>query len=164
MQHPAKLYLDQVSAKKENPEGVTELREPLYTDALDKLDPDAPVVMLNLVKFRARSLDGDGSGWDAYLRYSSHTSPLLKARSATILWAGTVNALAFRTDPGGDWDYAVLVWYPNPAAFVDMMTSPEYAEGNVHRENGTERHSISPPGWTTQSCKHHSHASSVTKQ
>jgi hypothetical protein len=23
-----------------------------------------------------------------------------------------------------------------------MMTSPEYAEGNVHRENGTERHSI----------------------
>jgi hypothetical protein len=70
------------------------LRDPLYTEAVEGLDPDEPVVMLNLVKFRARSLDGDGSGWDAYLRYSAHTSPLLKQRGATILWAGTVGALA----------------------------------------------------------------------
>ena len=26
----------------------------------------------------------------------------------------------------GDWDCAVLAWYPRRAAFVDMMTSPEY--------------------------------------
>lgn len=121
---------------------MSELREPLYTEAIEGLDPGTPVVMLNLVKFRAHSLDGDGTGWDAYLRYSVHTSPLLKQRGATILWAGTVGALAFGADPGGDWDYAVLVWYPTPSAFLEMMTSPEYAVGNVHRENGTERHSI----------------------
>jgi len=34
------------------------------------------------------------------------------------------------------------VWYPRPSAFTDMMTSAEYAVGNVERENGTERHLI----------------------
>jgi hypothetical protein len=39
-------------------------------------------------------------------------------------------------------DYVALVWYPRPAAFLEMLTSAEYAIGNVERENGTERHSI----------------------
>ncbi len=68
--------------------------------------------------------------------------PLLKARRGTILWAGDVRAVALGSVVEGDWDYAVLVWYPRPAAFLDMMTSPEYAAGNVDRENGTERHLI----------------------
>lgn len=118
------------------------LREPLHIDAVAGLDPATPVVMLNLMKFRARSLDGNGSGWDAYLRYSKHTARLFKARGATILWAGDVGAVALGPEADGDWDYAVLVWYPRPAAFLDMMTSPEYAVGNVDRENGTERHLI----------------------
>jgi hypothetical protein len=118
------------------------LREPLQVDAVAGLDPDAPVVMLNLMKFRARSLDGNGSGWDAYLRYSAHTSPLLKARGATIVWAGDVQTVALGALAEGDWDYAALVWYPRPSAFVDMLTSREYAVGNVDRENGTERHLI----------------------
>jgi len=118
------------------------LREPLQVDALTALDPDAPVTMLNLMKFRAQSRDGDGSGWDAYLRYSRHTSPLIKACGGTIVWAGDVETVALGALTEGDWDYAALVWYPNPAAFLDMMRSPEYAVGNVHRENGTERHLI----------------------
>ena len=118
------------------------LREPLQIDALRALDPGAPVTMLNLMKFRARSLDGDGSGWDAYLRYSAHTAPLFKARGGTIVWAGDVKGVALGALAEGDWDYAALVWYPNAAAFLDMMQSPEYAIGNVHRENGTERHLI----------------------
>jgi uncharacterized protein (DUF1330 family) len=118
------------------------LREPLQIESLGKLDPAAPVTMLNLMKFRARSLDGNGSGWDAYLRYSAHTAPLFKARGGTIVWAGDVKAVALGALAEGDWDYAALVWYPRPAAFLEMMTSPEYAIGNVHRENGTERHLI----------------------
>ena len=118
------------------------LREPLQLDALRALAPEAPVTMLNLMKFRARSLDGDGTGWEAYLRYSAHTAPLFKARGGTIVWAGDVKAVALGALADGDWDYAALVWYPRPAAFLDMMRSPEYAVGNVHRENGTERHLI----------------------
>ena len=118
------------------------MREPLHVDAVAGLDPDTPVVMLNLMKFRERSLDGNGSGWDAYRRYSAHTVKLMKARGATIIWAGDVRAVALGPLTDGDWDYVALVWYPTPAAFVDMLTSPEYAIGNVERENGTARHQI----------------------
>ncbi len=121
---------------------TTTLREPLQVDAIAGLDASAPVVMLNLMKFRARSRDGNGSGWDAYRRYSAHTSPLLKARGATIVWAGDVRGVALGEVSEGDWDYAALVWYPRPSAFLEMMNSREYAAGNVDRENGTERHLI----------------------
>ena len=35
------------------------------------------------MRFRARSLDGNGSGWDAYLRYSKLTIKLIKAEGGT---------------------------------------------------------------------------------
>ena len=40
--------------------------ELLNVRGLEALERDKPVVMVNLMRFRARSLDGDGSGWDAY--------------------------------------------------------------------------------------------------
>ena len=52
----------------------------LNVKGLQALDPKASVVMVNLMRFRERSLDGDGSGWDAYLRYSALTVPMIKAR------------------------------------------------------------------------------------
>jgi uncharacterized protein (DUF1330 family) len=94
------------------------------------------------MKFRAKSLDGNGTGWDAYKRYSANTVVQLKARGATIIWTGDIRAVALGPFAEGDWDYAALVWYPTPAAFVDMMHSTEYLRGNVDRESGTERHLI----------------------
>ena len=121
---------------------MTNLTDSLHLDAVRGLNADAPVVMLNLMKFRAKSLDGNGSGWDAYKRYSAHTSRLLKARGATIIWTGDVRTVALGALAEGDWDYAALVWYPRPAAFIDMVQSDDYAMGNVERENGTQSHLI----------------------
>ena len=69
-------------------------REILNVEELQGLDVDEPVVMLNLMKFREKSLDGHGSGWDAYQRYSRAVIDLLKANRGTILWAGPVVASA----------------------------------------------------------------------
>jgi len=66
--------------------------EHLNDEALRKLPDDAPVVMLNLMRFREKSLDGNGSGWDAYLRYSRLTITLIKAQGGTIIWAGDAEA------------------------------------------------------------------------
>ena len=66
----------------------------LNVKGLEALDPQAPVVMVNLMRFRERSLDGDGSGWDAYLRYSALTVPMIKARGGTLLWTGDAKAVA----------------------------------------------------------------------
>ena len=36
----------------------------------------------------------------------------------------------------------VMVQYPSRAAFLEMMTSSEYAQVNAHRENGVEAHVV----------------------
>ena len=82
--------------------------------------------MVNLVRFRERSLDGDGSGWDAYLRYSGLTVPMIKARGGTLLWTGDAKAVALGAEDGNQWDYLALVYYPTVSAFIDMMTSHDY--------------------------------------
>nr|QIP10919.1 DUF1330 domain-containing protein [Bradyrhizobium symbiodeficiens] len=110
---------------------------------LERLDPQAPVVMLNLMRFHARSRDGDGSGWDAYLRYSAITVPMIKARGGTLLWTGEAKTVALGPQAGNDWDFVALVHYPTVAAFLDMMTSEAYErEADPHRVNGCAEHVI----------------------
>ena len=103
-----------------------------------------PVVMLNLVRFRERSADGDGSGHDAYLRYSRGFVPLLKRCGGTILWAGDVTGVAIGDDEADAWDYAVLVQYPDRQAFVATITSDDYRAINHDRLAGLDKHVILP--------------------
>jgi uncharacterized protein (DUF1330 family) len=99
--------------------------------------------MVNLMRFRDRSLDGDGSGWDAYLRYSALTVPMIKARGGTLLWTGDAKAVALGAQEGNQWDYLALVYYPSVAAFIDMMTSADYeSRCDPHRTNGCAEHVI----------------------
>ena len=116
--------------------------EHLNEATLAALPDDTPVTMLNLMRFRERSLDGKGSSWDAYLRYSAFTIRLIKARGGTIVWAGNAEAVALGEPDRHRWDYVALVRYPSRAAFLDMMKSPEYAPANVERENGCADHAI----------------------
>ncbi len=115
----------------------------LNVEGLAAMDAEAPVVMLNLMRFHARSLDGDGSGWDAYLRYSALTVPMIKARGGTLLWTGEAKAVALGRAERASWDYVALVYYPSVAAFLDMMRSPDYEmRCDPHRRNGCAEHLI----------------------
>ena len=115
----------------------------LNIEGLATLAPQEPVVMVNLMRFRERSLDGDGSGWDAYLRYSALTVPMIKARGGTLLWTGNASTVALGGPDGNQWDYLALVYYPTVAAFIDMMTSADYeTKCDLHRRNGCEAHVI----------------------
>lgn len=114
----------------------------LNVDALRALPDDGPVTMLNLMRFRERSLDGKGSGWDAYLRYSALTIKLIKAAGGTIVWTGEAQAVALGMPDAHRWDYVALVRYPSRAAFLEMMTSAGYQAANVERENGCADHAI----------------------
>ena len=75
-------------------------------------------------------------------RYSKADIPLLKRVGGTILWAGHVEGTAVGDLGAGRWDWVVVVWYPSRAAFMAMMTSPEYAIANIDRENAIEDHVI----------------------
>jgi uncharacterized protein (DUF1330 family) len=115
----------------------------LNVEGLQELEHQGPVVMVNLMRFHARSLDGDGSGWDAYLRYSALTVPMIKARGGTLLWTGDAKAVALGAQAGHHWDYLALVYYPSVAAFIDMMTSADYENlSDPHRRNGCAEHVI----------------------
>jgi len=115
----------------------------LNIEGLEQLQHQGPIVMVNLMRFFERSLDGDGSGWDAYLRYSALTVPMIKARGGTLLWTGQAMTVALGPPDGNQWDYLALVYYPNVAAFIDMMTSADYETlCDPHRRNGCSAHLI----------------------
>ena len=115
----------------------------LNIKGLAEMQHRGPVVMVNLMRFRERSLDGDGSGWDAYLRYSALTVPMIKARGGTLLWTGDAKAVALGDPTHQQWDYLALVYYPSVAAFTEMMTSADYeTRCDPHRTNGCAEHVI----------------------
>ncbi len=118
--------------------GPNPLNEALVRDLPDT----GPVVMINLLRFREKSADGHGTGWDAYVRYSENTVPMIKALGGNILWSGNPEGVAFGPPSTELWDYVVLVRYPSRAAFLDMVLSDDYARGNVHRDNGVADHVI----------------------
>jgi uncharacterized protein (DUF1330 family) len=136
--HP-QCYNAGIGADEEQAMGV----DLLNVVGLRDLEHEGPVVMVNLMRFHDRSLDGDGSGWDAYLRYSALTVPMIKARGGTLLWTGDAKAVALGEQDGNQWDYLALVYYPSVAAFVEMMTSEDYeTRCDPHRRNGCAEHVI----------------------
>jgi hypothetical protein len=115
----------------------------LNVKGLRDMDERGPIVMVNLMRFRDRSLDGNGSGWDAYLRYSALTVPMIKALGGILLWTGEAKLVALGPQAGNQWDYLALVYYPSVSAFVEMMTSSDYENlSDPHRHNGCAEHVI----------------------
>ena len=97
--------------------------------------------MVNFVKYREKSLDGNGSGRDAYAirggRERKH-----KSLGAVVIWMGKVEHLALKEGGDTDWDVVQLVYYPSREKFVEMVTSDWYQVANEDRVNGTEKHVI----------------------
>jgi len=107
--------------------------------ALASAPDDGPVVMLNLLKFKDRA---DGSqretGAEAYRQYGDAAVAMIEERGGKVIWAGHADQILIG-DPTEDWDQVLLVQYPSRAAFIDMVTQPEYEEAHTHRESGLER-------------------------
>ena len=57
-------------------------------------------------------------------------------------WAGNAEGAAYGDLNAKQWEFVVLVRYPSRKAFLQMVTSPEYAHANAHRENAVDDHVI----------------------
>lgn len=99
---------------------------------LAELPGEQPVVMINLLQFK----QPDGAAH--YERYAREVRPHLEAVGARGLYGGTANAFVIGDGPRPWWDAILVVEYPMPAAFVQMVTSAEYAEVHVHRAAALE--------------------------
>lgn len=77
----------------------------------------APVVMLNLLRFRP-----DG-GLERYVEYGEAVAPLLERVGGRIVFVGQPAQALIGED---SWDLVALVEYPTRQAFLEMIGSPGY--------------------------------------
>jgi uncharacterized protein (DUF1330 family) len=116
------------------------LPRPDQIQGLLGLGGDAPIVMLNLLKFRETADYGDAdeppaTGREAYMRYGEPMRRLVEAQGGRFVFSGRIDALAIG-EVGDLWDVAALVEYPSRAAFVAIAMSPEVAALGHHRKAG----------------------------
>jgi uncharacterized protein (DUF1330 family) len=101
--------------------------------ALAARPADAPVVMINLLQFRA-----DG-GRDNYLRYAQEVAPHLQRVGGTVRYAGAAPGVVIGDGEKSWWDAIIVVEYPSPAAFLDMVSNEEYLKVHEYRAAGLDR-------------------------
>lgn len=101
--------------------------------ALAARPADAPVVMVNLLKFKPEG------GLQSYLQYGQEVVPHLQRVGATLRYAGGAPSVVIGEGERPWWDVILIVEYPTPQAFLDMVTTQEYAKVHEHRAAGLDR-------------------------
>ncbi len=102
---------------------------PAQIQAFVALPDTSPIVMLNLLKFKA-----DG-GQAEYAKYSAGVLPLVAKHGGKVLFMGRGE---FCFIGSANWDAVALVQYPSKRAFLEMTSSAEYQAIHHHRDAGLE--------------------------
>ena len=89
---------------------------------------DGPVVMLNLLRFAE-------GGAESYGRYGVEVVRFLERAGGSILLALSPQQSVIGPE-AAEWDLAIAVQYPSRAAFLAMISDPEYLAIHVHRATG----------------------------
>ncbi|HEV2563386.1 MAG TPA: hypothetical protein VGT78_14715 [Rhizomicrobium sp.] len=102
----------------------------------------APIVMLNLLKFRAKAEYADGratklTGFEAYNLYGDAMQKIVAREGGKVLFVGQINSLVIGMVEDM-WDAAALVEYPSAADFARITTLPQVTEIGVHRAAGLQ--------------------------
>src|SRR6476619_6082324 len=102
-------------------------------EALSTLPPDQLVLMVNLLKFRSEG------GRESYRRYGEAVGPHLARVGAQVRYGGATPAVILGEGARPWWDAILVVEYPSPAAFVEMVTDPDYLQVHRHRVAALDR-------------------------
>ena len=119
---------------------------PAQMQAMVEKGPEGPIVMVNLLKYRAHAAyENDRaeakenlSGREAYQRYGMTAFKHVSQRGGGIAWMGP-QALVFIGGPEQEWDDVVCVRYPSRHKFLEMISDPDYLAATYHRDAGLER-------------------------
>lgn len=105
-------------------------------DAFKSLPRNTPIMMLNLICLNEQANYKDGrraSGAEAYADYGKHSGPIFARVGGKIIWRGKPEAVLI--GPKNEhWDLAFIAQYPNAAAFLEMVTDPDYQAIVYHRQ------------------------------
>jgi hypothetical protein len=100
--------------------GLFDEIEPTYDamQAIKKLPPDDPIIVLSLLRFRHDLADGRSDA--AWRDYQDGIGPVLTEYGAKRVTHGVV-ALDL-VGPKGQWDVVGAFWYPNPKVLWRFMS------------------------------------------
>jgi uncharacterized protein (DUF1330 family) len=93
----------------------------------------APVVMVNLLKFK------QPGGLERYLQYGQGVAPHLERVGGKIRYGGAAPTVVIGDGERPWWDAILIVEYPSPAAFIEMVTDEDYLKVHEHRAAALER-------------------------
>jgi uncharacterized protein (DUF1330 family) len=99
---------------------------------------EGPVVMINLLKFREKSADGNGTGAEAYVRYAALAGPFVERHGGSLVFSGQANEHLIG-DIDYDWDMVLLVSWPQKQNLLDLAEDEDYEKIAHHRTNALER-------------------------
>lgn len=106
---------------------------PAQLAALVARPADEPVVMVNLLKFKAEG------GLESYLQYGREIAPHLERVGGVVRYVGLAPMFILGEGEKPWWDAILTVEYPTLTAFMDMVSSPEYATVQQYRTAALER-------------------------
>ncbi|MEE6136443.1 DUF1330 domain-containing protein [Mycobacterium sp. 050128] len=101
--------------------------------ALAARPADAPVVMINLLKFKAEG------GLERYAQYGREVTPHLERVGAAVRYMGGSPSVVIGEGEKPWWDTILVVEYPSPQAFIDMVTNEDYLKVHEHRAAALDR-------------------------
>ncbi len=105
-------------------------------EAFKALPRDKPVMMLNMLLFRDKAEYEDGreaTGAEAYAAYGEASAPVFKRVGGEIIWRGVPEVMLIGPFEK-HWDLMFIARYPTAAAFLEMVTDPEYQQAVKHRQ------------------------------
>lgn len=114
-------------------------------DAFKALPRDAPVAMLNLLRFRDLAVypaEHPGareglSGTEAYARYGRESAAAFAQAGGAIVFAGQFECMVIGPDDK-HWHRIFIARYPSAAAFLGMLADPGYRAAVVNRTAALE--------------------------
>jgi uncharacterized protein (DUF1330 family) len=99
---------------------------------------DRPVVMLNLLKFKAQADSGGESGRASYERYATAMRKVVEGQGGRFLWTGYVDSVVIGGAEADGFHAVGIVEYPSRKKFVEIATSREVQEMGADRAAGLE--------------------------
>ena len=123
---------------------TTELTLANIQAATADIPADAPVFMLNMLRYKERAEYAEAgsascSGREVYhQRYRPAFRRIAEDSGAKVVWVGGVLAKLV-APPGAQWDEVAIAEYPSFAAFRRIIENPRYeAEAAPHRRAALE--------------------------
>ena len=114
----------------------------VYDEFFNALDPEAPLVMINLLKFKEKAnypdkRETDLTGEEAYAIYAEEVAGHLEKVGGKPLFGGEVERLMLG-EVEDLWDKVAIAMYPSRKAMLQMINDPDYIVSAQHRVAGLE--------------------------